>query len=98
LLAAYRELVTERANSLVRKETTALRDIAKRYPDVHAREREIERLYLRFREAGSDYIRQSRRELREYLADGEEFESLLVRWEHERVSQIVEKEMSRWRT
>jgi hypothetical protein len=45
LLAAYRDLVMERANSLVRKGTTALRDIAKRHPEVHACEREVERFY-----------------------------------------------------
>jgi hypothetical protein len=41
----------------------------------------------RFREARLDQICRSRRELREDLATGEDFESLLVRWEHERPAQ-----------
>ena len=60
------------------------------------REREIEEFYREFSEAGPDHIRQSRKELREYLGAGENLEALLVRWQHERAAQMVEREMLRW--
>jgi hypothetical protein len=71
-----------------------LREIATRCKAVA--EREITKFYKRFSEASPEHIRLSRAELNEYLSAGEDFEPLLVRWQTERVAQIVAKEMSRW--
>ena len=93
--AAYRELVTERANRLVRKETTRLRFLVKKYPEVKELQREIEGFYAEF-EWGPDYARESKRELRRWLAAGDDIEALLLRWEPGHASEIVETEMRRW--
>jgi Phage portal protein len=96
LVEAYRELVTDRANRLVRKETTTLRKLSKKHHEVKELEREIFRFYAEFAEADADYTRDLKRELRTWLASGDELEALLVRWEQERAAQIVEREMSKW--
>jgi hypothetical protein len=88
--------VTERADWLVREETTRLRFLVKKYPEVKELEREIESFYTEF-ECGPDYARESKRELRRWLVAGDDIETLLVRWEKERSEQIVEREMARWR-
>jgi hypothetical protein len=60
------------------------------------REREITKFYKRFSEDGADRIRQSCTEHNQYLSTGEGFETLLTRWQTERVAQIVAREMARW--
>jgi hypothetical protein len=97
IVEAYRELVIERANRLVRKETTRLRYLAKKYPEIKEFEREVKKFYLEFAEADADYTRESKRQLSAWLAAGDDIETLLVRWEQERAAQIVEREMAKWR-
>jgi len=97
MVAAYRELVTERANRLVRKETTRLRFLAKKFPEVKEFEREVKKFYSEFGEADADYTRESKRPLSAWLAARDDIETLLVRWEQERAAQIVEREMAKWR-
>jgi HK97 family phage portal protein len=94
--AAYRDLVTERANRIIAAEVRALRAIASSHSQIAERRKEIEKFYKRFNEAGQDHIRQSRRELREFLEAGEDFEDLLVKWEQERTKEMVEAEMAKW--
>jgi hypothetical protein len=97
ILEAYRELVTECAKRLVRKETTAPRKFSKKFPEVKEFEREVKKFYSEFAEADADYTRESKRQLSSWLAAGDDIETLLVRWEHERAVQIVEREMAKWR-
>jgi hypothetical protein len=97
IFEAYRELVTERANRLVRKEPTRLRFLAKKYPEVKALELAIKTFYSEFAGADAEYKRESKRQLSTWLAAGDDLEMLLVRWEHERAVEIVEREMSKWR-
>jgi len=96
MVEAYRELVTERANRLVRKETTTLRKLARKFPEVKELEREVNRFYSEFAEADADYRRESKRQLSQWLGAGDDIETLLVRWEQERSVRIVEREMAKW--
>ena len=96
LLAAYRELVTERANHIIAREIRSPRGIAAKYSQAVEREREITKFYKRFSEAGADHLRRSRAELNEYLSAGEDLKALLVRWHTERVAQIVAREVAKW--
>ena len=97
--AAIRELVVQRTNRIVRKETTALRRIAKKHAG-RALETEIEKFYSEF-EGGGDHIKESRRALRQVFTQPDvavSIETLLSQWDAQRAKQIVEKEMERWET
>ncbi len=95
--AAYRELVVERANRIVRKETTVLRRITNKHAG-RALEMAIDKFYSEF-VGGAHHIKESRRALREVFTQPDvaaSIETLLSLWDAERAKQIVEKEMERW--
>jgi HK97 family phage portal protein len=100
LCGELRKAVHARVSRLVRKEVTAVRRMAKKYPPdtaLRALEAEIETFYSEF-EGAADHVRESRRELRSALisTDPAALELLLAAWERERADLITAKEMVRW--
>lgn len=98
LMNALREMVTERANRIMGKEIFALREIGNRCKEIVERGREIDKFYRRFSDAGPEHIARSRRELRDFLSGDGDLETLLQRWQTQRVTEMVEAEMARWKS